>query len=106
MYDVAETKRRGYSGKSKVFFDGREKLEGKDWVKRKKELWLRADGKCEYMLQMLGYYMVKCLATADDPHHIVKRSKQRDDRLKNLQALCRYHHRLIDKRKVQLRRIA
>lgn len=97
--------RRGYMDpKSIVYADGREVLKGEDWRERKKELWERCGGKCEYrwtdawwMGQVRG---AGCSSEAMDPHHIIKRSKKRDDRLANLQALCRFHHRLIDPRKV------
>ena len=70
---------------------GREVLFGEDWAARKFDLWQRANGKCEYF--------VRCTSEAQDPHHIIPRSKGRDDRLSNLQALCRYHHNLMDKRR-------
>jgi hypothetical protein len=97
MYDVEETKRRGYSGKSKVYFDGRERLAGKDWTKRKKELWIRSGGRCEWVeTHWEGSHLLflRCKAEANDPDHIVKRSVLRDDRLPALQALCRGHHQL------------
>lgn len=100
MYDVAETKRRGYSGKSKVYFDGRERLEGKDWINRKREVWMRGSGKCEHVLRVAwDGFVVRCSSEMHDPHHIIPRSVKRDDRLKNLVGLCRGHHRLLDHRK-------
>lgn len=97
MYDIEETKRRGYSGKSKVFFDGREVLKGKDWKNRKLELWQRAGGRCERIVDLVNG--VRCRSQVDDPHHLVKRSRGRDDRLSNLQGLCRLHHDFLDPRK-------
>lgn len=79
--------------RSAVLVDGREILKGADWQARKKELWERCGGYCEYW--------VKCRSVAIDPHHRIPRSKGRDDRLSNLQALCRYHHQLVDRRKVR-----
>jgi hypothetical protein len=109
VYDVEETKRRGYSGKSKVYFDGRERLYGKDWAKRKKEVWERGGGRCERIVgECVSYdkgypYLngmeVRCRSEMHDPHHIVKRSKKRDDRLEALIGLCRLHHDLLDERK-------
>jgi hypothetical protein len=73
--------------KSIVWSDGREKLTGFDWHRRKIQLWLRAKGKCEYF--------VRCTAAGEHPHHIQKRSQGRDDRLENLLLLCGYHHRMM-----------
>ena len=83
--------------RSFIFKDGRELLVGLDWQARKHELFVRSGGICEYR----NSDGVRCRNSADDPHHIIPRSKQRDDRLKNLQALCRYHHDLLDERKPQ-----
>ena len=116
MYDKAETERRGYSGKSKVYFDGREVLKGEDWKNRKLELWIRGNGRCERIIgECVNYdkgypYLngqeVRCSSEMHDPHHIVKRSKKRDDRIENLIGLCRMHHDLLDERKPRLRLIA
>lgn len=95
MFDVEETKRRGYSGKSKVYFDGRERLDAKDWAKRKKELWERGNGQCEQLTYFeASQKWLRCVAPMHDPHHVVMRGKQRDDRLSNLLGLCRMHHNL------------
>lgn len=100
MFDVAETVKRGYSGKSKVYFDGRERLVGKDWVKRKKEVWVRGGGRCERIVSFTAAMEpVRCKSQMHDPHHIVERSKGRDDRIENLIGLCRLHHDLCDMRK-------
>jgi len=90
---------RGYSDpKSFVRDDGSEVLYGNDWKKRVDvELFLRCGGRCEHQ----QYWTGRCTSDADDPHHIIPRSKGRDDRLENLQALCRYHHNLLDSRKVK-----
>lgn len=94
--DVPATEAAGFADKrSYVCWDGREVLAGADWQARKLELWVRCKGRCE---QKIGSGLLSCLHEADDPHHIIPRSKGRDDRLANLQALCRYHHNLLDKR--------
>lgn len=81
---------------SVVWADGREKLVGRDWKKRKKELWDRADGRCEFV-QVRN----RCIAEGDDPDHYPnKRWPLRDDRLSNLRLLCRRHHRMTDRRQV------
>ena len=86
---------RGYfEPKSIVFSDGRERLVGCDYAKRKRELWARAGGRCEYF--------VRCTAVGEHPHHVQKRSLGRDDRLENLKLLCGYHHRMMHPEK-QLR---
>jgi len=94
---------RGYiERKSYVRNDGSEVLYGLDWRRRKVQLWERCGGKCEYIITH-GYRPlldVRCQRTAEDPHHKVPRSKRRDDRISNLIALCRYHHRMIDERKI------
>jgi hypothetical protein len=91
--------------RSFVFKDGREQLAGYDWNQRKKELRDRSKGRCEMHVkagsQESGITIARCQAAADDPHHIIPRSKGRDDRLSNLMALCRYHHNLLDERKVR-----
>jgi len=88
--------------------DGREILYGKDWDARKAELARRSGGGCEQICPTLNIGLKKpteielrCPAMAADPHHIIRRSVKRDDRLSNLQALCRYHHNLLDKRKIR-----
>ena len=87
---------RGYKDKrSYVRNDGSEVLFGKDWKKRKAELWERCGGKCEFRIQPL----LRCSTEAQDPHHRIKHWPRRDDRLSNLWALCRFHHKLFDKRK-------
>ena len=90
--DIQATKAKGFADR-RSYIDklGREVLFGEDWNQRRWELLQRCKGFCEYF--------VKCRVTAQDPHHIIPRSKGRDDRLSNLQALCRYHHNLMDKRR-------
>lgn len=83
--------------KSYVDWKGREVLKGEDWKKRKRELWERCKGKCEYFHGGIAH----CFSEAIDAHHVIPRSKGRDDRLENLQALCRFHHEIIDLRKVR-----
>jgi len=92
--DKEETLKRSFADKrSYVRNDKSEVLYGPDWLARKFDLWQRSNGCCEYF--------VRCTALAEDAHHVIRRSKGRDDRLSNLQALCRYHHRLIDRRQTQ-----
>lgn len=93
-----------------VRLDGSEVLFGEDWTRRKMELWERSGGRCEYEEPWKVWPwgappFEKCMREADDPHHVKLRSKQRDDRLSNLMALCRFHHRKTDKRQVWLGRI-
>jgi hypothetical protein len=83
--------------KSFIFKDGREFLAGLDWKARKHELWTRARGRCEY----INSDGIRCRTEAADPHHYIPRSKGRDDRMSNLFALCRFHHNLMDTRKVR-----
>lgn len=81
-----------------VWIDGREKLEGYDWVKRVKELRKRSGGRCE---GIIPYSSLRCWHKATEPHHKVKRSVLRDDRLENLEHLCHDCHALRDSRKVR-----
>jgi len=89
--------------RSFIFKDGRECLVGYDWKMRKEVLRQRAwdrhtdQVRCEYN----NSDGARCRNEAADPHHVIPRSKGRDDRLSNLQALCRYHHDLMDTRKVR-----
>jgi hypothetical protein len=65
--------------------DGREVLCGLDWRERKNQLQSRCNGWCE-----------RChKADAVHPHHVVKRSVARDDRLGNLLAVCESCHRAL-----------
>jgi predicted restriction endonuclease len=103
-YRDAQLKReRGYvEKKSIVWSDGREKLVGRDWVKRKKELHARCGGRCEFFSGLsVGSWVegVRCASMAEDPHHIIPRSQGRNDSPWNLMALCRKHHDMLDKRK-------
>jgi hypothetical protein len=96
MHDVAEKERRGYTDpRTRVYFDGRERLAGKDWIKRKHEVWERGRGQCEKIVDgQVGANYVRCRSEMHDPHHIQERSRQRDDRMFNLIGLCRMHHDL------------
>ena len=105
--DREATRERHFADRrSYVAKDRREVLYGKDWAERKKELWTRCKGRCEALSDIIDgsgevVFTMGCPEQADDPHHVIPRSKGRDDRLSNLQALCRYHHDLLDKRKVR-----
>jgi hypothetical protein len=98
VHDVAEKERRGYTDpRSRVYFDGRERLHGKDWAKRKQEVWERGSGRCENgepwkVWPWGGPVLNRCTNEMHDPHHKITRGKQRDDRMENLIGLCRMHH--------------
>jgi hypothetical protein len=95
----ATAAKRFEDDRSKVLKDGREICYGEDWEQRKSELWERCGGRCEAWREIIGIKPERCTAEAEDPHHLVKRSICRDDRLSALQALCRFHHDLLDERK-------
>jgi len=98
--DEVEKQKRGYRDKSSIVRpDGSEILVGKDWLKRKAELWARAGGRCERILSDGR----RCRNEAHDPHHMTPRSKGRDDRMTNLIALCRGCHNLVDWKRIKLR---
>jgi hypothetical protein len=117
LRDNVEKAKRGYVERDSVVWpDGREKLVGRDWRKRKAELWERCGGRCERhfakpeaepIMEMAKHspvfahpsYFERCKNEAHDPHHIEARSKRRWDNLENLIALCRSCHRALDPRK-------
>ena len=89
LKDEAEKARRGYRDpRTIVRMDGTEKLYGKDWTCRKQELAARSGGRCEW----INSDNERCRSAGRDPHHIIERSKHRDDRLTNLLAVCPLHH--------------
>jgi hypothetical protein len=106
LRDNEEKKKRGYTNdKSIVWMDGREKLYGEDWTKRKEELFNACGGRCQQIDPCPSFGVVDKRCTTwfanikqMDAHHVQKRSKNRDDRMRNLLALCRYHHRKLDPR--------
>ena len=99
--DPVAKEMHGYTDpESFVRNDGSEVLFGDDWRRRRKELWERSGGQCEYMTGDGNGELSRCQKMAEDPHHIKPRSQGKDDRLSNLMALCRGHHYLIDRRKV------
>lgn len=103
--DRAKTLAQQYlDPKSFMRSDGSEVLKGEDWVARKRELWERCGGQCEHMGDYFDigtekFEKLRCPMQADDPHHVIRRSVKRDDRLSNLLALCRWHHESKDSRK-------
>jgi hypothetical protein len=110
LHDNEAKARLGYKDKrSKVYPDGREVLYGKDWAKRKQELWERCGGKCEWIVDNDEPFTraFRCRSEAHDPHHTIPRSRgRRDDRLENLIALCRLHHDILDWKKLKWRKNA
>jgi hypothetical protein len=90
---------RGYHGKSYVRPDGSEVLlDKRDWDLRKRELWKRAGGRCEYSFSIpdaLG--KTRCVADGVIPAHVIPRYPVRDDRLSNLKLYCKYHDQLTEK---------
>jgi len=102
--DEALKAQRGYTDPSTyVRRDGSEKLVGEDWRRRVEELRERSGGRCEkrFFLPDSPRVLLRCSREARDPHHRVKRSTRRDDRLSNLEALCAAHHDELDPRKVR-----
>lgn len=94
--------RRGYTNPSSyVRRDGSEVLKGEDWKKRVEELRERSGGRCEHQEPTPDNPRIthRCSMPSRDPHHKIKRSVRRDDRLTNLEDLCRPHHDERDERK-------
>lgn len=85
--------------RSYVTPDKREVLYGKDWKARVEDLRLRSSGKCERFTILGKPHDAFCHGEAADPHHIVPRSKGRDDRMPNLAGLSRACHSAEDTRK-------
>jgi len=113
LHDNEAKTRLGYKDpRTKVYPDGREVLFGADWKRRKLELWVRCAHRCEQWVEshpdirVSLSCTVRCHNDAHDPHHIIPRSKGRDDRLSNLVALCRLHHELLDWKKLNWRKDA
>ena len=84
----------------RILPDGREIASGYQWEKRKKEVRERARYWCQ------GHEIVEghpshWLGEFGDVHHLIPRSKGRDDRAENLVYICRFLHSEIDKRKVK-----
>lgn len=83
----------------------REILYGEDWKRRREECFERDKGKCQWVEEspwvcstwIYPSHGAVCGNPANDADHIIKRSKQRDDRLSNLRSLCRFHHNLRHK---------
>lgn len=97
--DVQATAERKFvERKSHVTKDGRWVLHGLDWKRQVEKLRKRCGGRCEYMIEHPSDAMpsIRCAREAADPHHIKLRSRGRDDRVTNLMAVCRHHHRVLD----------
>ena len=98
--DPERKRELGYKDpKSKVYQDGRERLVGRDWKLRVKELNERSGGQCERRIGgplFLKGRTVRCLNPADHPHHVTLRSVERDDRLAALLHICEWCHQVMD----------
>jgi hypothetical protein len=92
--DICATVARKFRSKrSYVAPDGREVLYGVDWKARSKEC-IERDGHCMKKVSAgcIGY--IRCYENANlAAHHIIHRSKLRDDRLENLTTRCLAHHK-------------
>src|SRR5260221_8441590 len=90
---------RGYHGKSYVRPDGSEVLLNRDdWELRKRELWARAGGRCEYLdFPFGGSQPERCQLEGVITAHIVPRAVRRDDRLEALKLYCHTHDRITEK---------
>lgn len=81
--------------------DGSEKLVGLDWLLRKQVLDVRSMGGCERVSILGKPHAQGCDYKGTEPHHIVKRSIRRDDRLENLANLSHACHLAEDPRKTR-----
>ena len=100
-HNVDWDKTRLLRGKSRVYLDGREVLGALDWKKRKLELHHRSQGQCERLAVLKREHAPGCSRLGEEPHHIVRRSKLRDDRLSNLCNLSHACHRAEDGRETK-----
>jgi hypothetical protein len=97
--DIQATEARHFSDKrSYVAKAGQDVLYGADWDARKRELLNRSIGLCE-MARLKRNHASGCSGKCEEPHHIVRRSQQRDDRLSNLVGLSHFCHISLDPRK-------
>ena len=100
--DESLKRERGYKNrKSFVRNDGSERLCGNDWTKRKKQLEKRSGGRCERWSVLRKAHDAFCYGKATEAHHIIPRSRFRDDRLDNLAHLSHACHSAEDRRKVK-----
>jgi hypothetical protein len=100
--DEAEKVRRGYTNPgSYVRRDGSEVLKGNDWKQRVWQLKTRSGGNCERFSILGKGHVSECSMTGIHPHHIIKRSTRRDDRLSNLAWLSGVCHAAEDPRQPQ-----
>lgn len=94
--DEDEKIRRGYTNpRSYVRRDGSERLYAEDWDKRKIELYDRSDGACEMRSVLKREHAEHCSGDMHHPHHVIKRSVRRDDRLSNLAGLSWACHKVF-----------
>ena len=95
--DEAEKQRRGYTNpRSFVRLDGSEVLHGIDWIERVCAVQERANNQCE-----ATNHAELCGRLGSDAHHVIPRSRGRDDRMSNLLWLSRFCHIAEDPRKVK-----
>jgi hypothetical protein len=81
---------------SRIYLDGREVLRGADYKARVQEVLARDGGKCQRVVALESIDLnppivtkIRCGRPAGKhPHHIIKRSKGRDDRAPNLSSRC------------------
>lgn len=98
--DVQATEAKHFlDPRSYVTPDGREILYGNDWKARKGELLKRSLGQCERFTILGRPHDAWCRSEGGEPHHKIKRSKLRDDRLENLANLSHWCHVAEDERK-------
>ncbi len=77
--------------KSFMRADNSEVLKGEDWIARKRELWERAGGRCEWVRDIADPFYplnspetARCAQEGVIPAHVIPRYPRRDDRLSNL----------------------
>jgi hypothetical protein len=86
--------------RSYVAKDGRHVLRGYDWDERKRELFKRSGGRCEFTYNTGAEFPdeePRCSAEGAIPAHIIPRHPLRDDRLSNLKHYCVAHDKQMEK---------
>lgn len=93
--ELATEARKFKHPKSRVMLDGREILYVADYKARVREVLERDGYKCIWQVFGGEDGTVDCGAAANNhPHHVVRRSKSRDDRAENLISICDMHHKI------------
>lgn len=94
MRHVWRVVRRG----GQIVADGyQEYLQSRQWQAKRDAVMRRAHDRCEFMTTTDGFERRRCCERAVDVHHLTY-MRLFDEKLTDLLAVCRYHHRLAHDR--------